>query len=123
MINEFADLYGENLDVSGGLEPLLSPSILGVLKSGLDRKLKVSLYTNGIALDTPDLLDYLLKIDKIRFSLNAYNKESYKNIVGVDKFDVVKHNLIKIIRGFLNFRIISKYKKRLLYFGKISKFF
>lgn len=99
VINEFADLHGESLDICGGLEPLLGPSILDVLKASIERKLKVCLYTNGIALDKPGLLDYLLKIDKVRISLNAYDRENYKEIIGVDQFDKVKNNIVNLVKG------------------------
>lgn len=99
IINEFADLKGENLDVCGGLEPLLGPAILEVLKAGLERKLKVGLFTNGIALDNSELLDYLLRIERIRVSLNAYSKENYQEIIGVDKFDKVKDNLATLMEA------------------------
>jgi TDP-4-amino-4,6-dideoxy-D-glucose deaminase len=99
LINEFADLKGEYLDVCGGLEPLLGPAIIEVLRAGVERELKVCLYTNGIALDKPGLLDHLLKINKIRVSLNAYDKENYKDIIGVDKFDKVKDNIAGIIKA------------------------
>jgi len=107
LINQFADSKGENLDVSGGLEPLLGPSILEVLEEGLNRKLRVTLYTNGIALDKPGLLDYLSRIDKVRVSLNATERESYRSIMGVDKFDTVKNNLVNLIKrkGETNSRI------------------
>jgi MoaA/NifB/PqqE/SkfB family radical SAM enzyme len=99
LINEFADLHGENLDVSGGLEPLLSQAIFDVLKAGLRRNLKVSLYTNGIALDNPDMINHLMKISMVRISLNAYDKKSYKEVMGVDKFDVVKNNLRNLVKA------------------------
>jgi MoaA/NifB/PqqE/SkfB family radical SAM enzyme len=98
LIHEFADLQGANLDVSGGLEPLLSPSILDVLKAGLDRKLKVSLYTNGIAMSNPDLMGLLVRIHKVRISLNAYDRESYQEVNGVNKFDVVLDNLRNLVK-------------------------
>jgi TDP-4-amino-4,6-dideoxy-D-glucose deaminase len=99
IINEFADLQGEYLDISGGLEPLLGPAILDVLRTGIERNLKVSLYTNGIALDKPGLLDYLLRIDKVRISLNAYDRENYRDIIGVDQFDKVKDNIINFLKA------------------------
>jgi MoaA/NifB/PqqE/SkfB family radical SAM enzyme len=98
LINEFADLHGENLDISGGLEPLLSSSILEVIKAGLDRNLRVSLYTNGIALDKKGLVEYLLQIDKIRVSLNACDRESYIAIMGVDQFTTVKKNITHLVQ-------------------------
>jgi len=97
LINEFADLHGQNLDVSGGLEPLLSPSILEVLKAGLDRNLKVSLYTNGIALNDPKIVNSLMQIHSVRVSLNAYDRKSYREVMGVDRFNRVVNNLRDLV--------------------------
>jgi TDP-4-amino-4,6-dideoxy-D-glucose deaminase len=99
LIDEFADFGGQNLDVSGGLEPLLSPSIIEVLKAGLSRDLKVSLYTNGIALNNPNIVDCLMKIFRVRVSLNAYDRDSYREIMGVDKFGIVTRNLRDLVRA------------------------
>jgi MoaA/NifB/PqqE/SkfB family radical SAM enzyme len=99
LINEFADLHGRNLDVSGGLEPLLGQSILDVLQTGLRRDLKVSLYTNGIALNSPDVIDCLMKTNRVRVSLTAYDRKSYKEVMGVDKFDVVIDNLRNLVKA------------------------
>ncbi len=97
LINEFADMNGQNLAVSGGLEPLLSPSILDILKTGVERKLDVSLYTNGIALNDTYILRQLVKIQKVRVSLNAADRKSYREIMGVDKFGRVTENLKKLV--------------------------
>ena len=94
LINDYADLNGQNLVVTGGLEPLLSRSLLDVLKTGIERKLKVQLYTNGIALgEDSEITEQIMKIPKVRISLNASNRENYKEILGVDKFDRVIENL------------------------------
>ena len=99
IVNEFADLDGGYLDVCGGLEPLLGPAIRDVLETGLKRKLNVCLYTNGIALDKPEVKELLLKIDKIRVSFNAYDRESYKDVLQVDKFDAVINNITQLIKA------------------------
>ena len=99
MINEFADMNGQNLDVTGGLEPLLSPSLLDILKTGVKRKLTVSLYTNGIALNNARIIRQLLKINKVRVSLNAADRKSYSEIMGVDKFACVIENLKKLVEA------------------------
>jgi TDP-4-amino-4,6-dideoxy-D-glucose deaminase len=99
LINEFADLHGKNLDVSGGLEPLLGQSILDVLQTGLRRNLKVSLYTNGIALNNPDVIDCLMRINRVRVSITAHDRKSYKEVMGVDKFDVVTDNLRNFVKA------------------------
>jgi MoaA/NifB/PqqE/SkfB family radical SAM enzyme len=90
-------MNGQNLDVTGGLEPLLSPSLLEILKSGVRRKLKVNLYTNGIALDNAKIIRQLVKIHKVRVSLNAADRKSYSEIMGVDKFGRVIENLKKLV--------------------------
>jgi MoaA/NifB/PqqE/SkfB family radical SAM enzyme len=98
LINEFADMRGKNIDVSGGLEPLLSPELIPIMQAGLERGLKVRLYTNGIALTNSDIIKNIMKIHTVRVSLNAHNKESYKEIMGVDKFKCVMSNLSNLVK-------------------------
>jgi TDP-4-amino-4,6-dideoxy-D-glucose deaminase len=102
LINDFAGLHGKNLDVSGGLEPLLGPSILDLLKAGIASNLKVSLYTNGIALTNPDTIDCLMQIHSVRVSLSAYDEESYKEMMGVDRFAVVTNNMRNLVKAKKN---------------------
>jgi MoaA/NifB/PqqE/SkfB family radical SAM enzyme len=100
LINDFADVGGRNLDVSGGLEPLLSPVLSEVLQKGVERGLNVGLYTNGISLFGSRKLEQLMKINRVRVSLNAYDKQSYAETMGVDEFDRVISN----IRNFVKVR-------------------
>lgn len=94
LINNFADLSGQNLDVTGGLEPLLSHSLLGILKTGVERKLNVHLYTNGIALGNDrKITEQIMKIKRVRISLNSTNSKNYTEVMGVDKFACVVENL------------------------------
>ena len=98
LINDFADLNGQNLVITGGLEPLLSHSLLDILKTGIERKLNVNLYTNGIALgEDNSITEQIMKIPKVRVSLNASNRENYKEILGVDKFAQVTENLRQLV--------------------------
>ena len=98
LINNFADLNGQNLDVTGGLEPLLSPSLLGILKIGVERKLNVHLYTNGIALGNDrKITEQIMKIKRVRISLNSTNSKNYKEVMGVDKFEQVVENLRQLV--------------------------
>ena len=71
--------------------------MLDILKIGVKRKLTVSLYTNGIALDNTNIIRHLVKIHKIRVSLNAADRKSYTEIMGVDKFGCVIANLKKLV--------------------------
>jgi MoaA/NifB/PqqE/SkfB family radical SAM enzyme len=98
LINEFADNQGKNIDVSGGLEPLLSPELIYIIQTGLKRGLKVRLYTNGIALTDSDIINNIMRIHTIRVSLNAHNQVSYKEIMGVNKFECVISNLINLVK-------------------------
>lgn len=98
LINNFADLNGRNLDISGGLEPLLSHSLLSILKTGIKRKLNIHLYTNGITLgNDKKITEQLMKIKKVRISLNSTNRKNYKEVMGVDKFDQVLENLRQFV--------------------------
>jgi molybdenum cofactor biosynthesis enzyme MoaA len=97
LIHEFADMQGQHLDVSGGLEPLLSPSLLDILQTGITRNLQVSLYTNGIALDNADIIKQAVKIHKIRVSLNAVDRKGYREIMGVDQFNHVIDNVKTLV--------------------------
>jgi MoaA/NifB/PqqE/SkfB family radical SAM enzyme len=102
LINDFADCGGKNLDVSGGLEPLLSPAVFDVLQTGIDRGLNIGLYTNGIALNGSRIVGKLLKIGRVRVSLNAYDRRSYADIMGVDAFDRVVKNIKELIQARAN---------------------
>ena len=97
IVDDFANLGGENLDLCGGLEPLLSPAAPDLLKAGIDRGLKVSLYTNGISLNQPQLIPHLLQLNRIRVSLNASDRDSYKHITRVNQFDTVTRNIRELV--------------------------
>jgi len=99
LIYDFADCGGRNLDVSGGLEPLLSPVVLEVLQAGVEQGLNVGLYTNGIALAGSEKFNQLLKINRVRISLNAYDRKSYFETMGVDEFDRVVRNIESFVEA------------------------
>ncbi len=99
IVNEFADLGGATLDISGGLEPLLSPAIGSVLRTGLERGLQVNLYTIGNALHSAKLAELLPRLSRIRVSFNAHDKESYRQLMGVDQFDRVVANLRALMQA------------------------
>ena len=98
IINEFADLGGRQMDVSGGLEPLLSPAIADVFQAGIARGLRVNLYTIGNALHNPKIADLLLRLSQIRVSFTAHDPTSYVEMMGVDQFDRVTTNLRELMR-------------------------
>lgn len=102
IINEFADLGGRQMDVSGGLEPLLSPAIADVFKAGIARGLRVNLYTIGNALHNPKIADPLMQLAQIRVSFTAHDRASYVKMMGVDHFDRVTTNLRALMKRKLD---------------------
>ena len=92
IINEFAASGGKQMDVSGGLEPLLSPAIADVFRTGVERGLRVNLYTIGNALHNPKIADLLMRLSQIRISFTAHDRDSYVKMMGVDHFDRVSTN-------------------------------
>ncbi|MCB9877251.1 MAG: radical SAM protein [Planctomycetes bacterium] len=92
IIDEFADSKGKNMDVSGGLEPLLSPAVAEVFAKGIERGLRVNLYTIGNALHNPKIQDLLMQLSQIRISFTAHDRDSYIKMMGVDHFDRVTKN-------------------------------
>jgi TDP-4-amino-4,6-dideoxy-D-glucose deaminase len=99
LIDDFAKIHGRRIDISGGLEPLLSSSIIQIMQAGLRHNLEVGLYTNGIALNKQEIINQILSINKVRVSLNSHDRKSYLEIVGVDKFDCVIDNLRNLIKA------------------------
>ena len=82
IIDEFADSKGKNMDVSGGLEPLLSPAVAEVFAKGIERGLRVNLYTIGNALHNPKIQDLLMQLSQIPFSELKIERNFVAGIAG-----------------------------------------
>ncbi|MBP8299062.1 MAG: radical SAM protein [Planctomycetes bacterium] len=102
IVDEFAASGGKQMDVSGGLEPLLSPAIADVFKAGIDRGLRVNLYTIGNALHNPKIADLLMQLSQIRISFTAHDRDSYVKMMGVDHFDRVTTNARALMKRKLD---------------------
>lgn len=98
IIDEFAASGGQQMDVSGGLEPLLSPAVADVFAAGIARGLRVNLYTIGNALHNPRIADLLLQLSQIRISFTAHDRASYVQMMGVDHFDRVATNARRLMQ-------------------------
>ncbi len=83
------------VELVGGGEPLLYPDIKPLMKLIRKKNIIGQLTSNGISLDY-ELSKMMVEIkwNHIRISVNAGDRETYKTIVGVDRFDTVKKNLI-----------------------------
>ena len=67
----------------------------------------LSFYTNAIAL-VPKKIDELLKKRRLRISLSisfgGYDQESYKTVMGVDMFRVVKKNIMYLLDNYMKLK-------------------
>ena len=79
---------------SGGGEPTTHKDYAELCGYAYYCGLDVSLITNGIKFN-PEVLQYLTWI---RFSVDACDKDTYKIIKGVDKFETVIENILKAVR-------------------------
>ena len=99
----------ELMNNSGGGRLSISP-ILGevsVSENWLDlvkkakqyKNIKLNCYTNGINLDSFGISNILSAgIDSMNISSSLVDKESYKRLYGVDRFDKVIDNILELLR-------------------------
>lgn len=84
--------------------------------------ISINCYTNGILLDQHGIEKIVSsKIDTMTLSTSLVDKESYRRLYGVDKYEKVKSNILKILQenkkqGFpididINLRIDKPYKR------------
>ena len=78
----------------GDGEPTCNPNMYDALYVGKENGLSLAISTNGALLTTPEKRKAVLdNCDWMRFCLAAGDREGYKKIHRVDKFDVVKENI------------------------------
>jgi len=89
IINEFADMNGRILEISGG-EPLMHPNLFEIVRHAKMNQLETVLYTSGVTLDSDermisietDLADKFrrLGLDKVIFNLQGATSETHERI-------------------------------------------
>jgi len=80
IIDEFVLSGGEEIILSGGLEPFTSELSIPIIEYCGEKNLSISIYTNGISEafnEDSELRKILKNIRKIRFSINAIEPETY----------------------------------------------
>lgn len=77
-------------------DPLLDSNFEDKIFYAINKGLRVSLTTNGILLDASNIM-MLSACSDIRISLGGLDREEYKSIYGVDKFDIVYGNIINFL--------------------------
>jgi len=96
-VDEFEEMGGEVLEISGG-EPLLHPNILEILDYCKEKDFSTMLYTSGIARMSPLELASRINIDKVAISLEGTRKTT-KEITGKDCYDEVKGFIGSLVKN------------------------
>lgn len=95
VIKWFANQGGKSIIISGG-DPILYKDLDKVIETISYYGIKWSIFSTLIT-KNKDLLTLIgKKADRLHISVDAVDKELYKNIRGVDAWDLVKENLIYV---------------------------
>lgn len=96
-LNEFLINTGiKGAYFSGGGEPTLNKNIFRVLDS-IDERIDLGMITNGVVMSETLIDWYVNRFKWVRISIDAGDRETYKNIRGTDSFNKVISNLQKLI--------------------------
>jgi MoaA/NifB/PqqE/SkfB family radical SAM enzyme len=102
ILSSFKDFGGEAVDLCGGGEPLMLPTIESLLKHAKKIGLKVGVVTNGLSINKytrPDLYQLLLETcSYVRVSFEAGSPEVFKSIKGSDRFGSILENVSYLIQ-------------------------
>ena len=83
----------------GDGEPTCNPYLYEALEEGWMQGIDLALSTNGILITKDHQRDTILKKCKwMRFCLSAGSRESYKNIHGADKYNLVIQNIKDMVK-------------------------
>jgi MoaA/NifB/PqqE/SkfB family radical SAM enzyme len=97
-IKEAGECGVKSIAFVGDGEPTLNPNLYDALKTGKNGNISMAISTSGVALDTDEKREVVLDCcDWARFSISAGDREGYKKIHRVDKFDIVVENMKKIV--------------------------
>jgi MoaA/NifB/PqqE/SkfB family radical SAM enzyme len=97
-VDDFVALGGVRVSLTPVLgDPLIDPLLLERLDvihmhPSIER---VSFHTNGISLH-PGIQDRLLRYDRLSITVSwgGFDRDSYKKVMGVDRFDAVRRNVL-----------------------------
>lgn len=102
LIDECCELGLEVAQLDGSGEATLLNNLPEYIQYAHNKGLKVQIYSNGILMDG----DYMKEcvdagLSLFRFSVNGYDRDSYKNVTGYDFFDRVVKNA-KEMKDYIN---------------------
>jgi len=93
--HELQKMGTKSITFTGGGEPLMNPDFNLMVSLAKSLGFQIGLVTNGLLLHKVEHLEDFLFI---RVSLDAYNREDYKKVKGVDAFDVVLRNITNALK-------------------------
>ena len=79
ILEEFKELGGQSIEITGGGEPLLSPYFKEFSQKARELGLDRALVTNGVLM-TDDIIDEIKDYSWVRVSLNSASSEIYEQI-------------------------------------------
>ncbi|MHB8858984.1 MAG: radical SAM protein [Thermoleophilia bacterium] len=98
VVNDFAELGVEGVEISGGGEPLMYPQIIQAIAFMRGKGLKVGMFSNGTLL-TDELSEFLVQnLLFLRIAFDAGTAGTYKKIHGRDDFETLINNLETVVR-------------------------
>lgn len=98
-VKQAAEIGVKSVAFIGDGEPTCNPNFYEALRTGKDSGLSMACSTNGVLLDTPEKrADVLYSTEWMRFCIAAGDREGYKKIHRVDRFDRVRNNIENIVK-------------------------
>ncbi|MBI2063441.1 MAG: radical SAM protein [Candidatus Yanofskybacteria bacterium] len=102
-LKEAYGLGTRGLNFSGGGEPMLHKDFLDILRFAKDMGFDLGLITNGSAIHSKNVQSLSELLTWVRISMAGGDRASYRDIQGVDQFDMVIEKI----------RLLSQIKKRM----------
>ena len=100
ILDQFCEVGGKSVDFNSLVgEPLLDPRLYERIKLAVDKRLRVLLFTNGILLNKDENVSRLLRsgMDTLFISIDGFDRDTYRQIFGVDKYYEVLSGVRKLI--------------------------
>jgi molybdenum cofactor biosynthesis enzyme MoaA len=86
-----------SMTLTGDGENTLNPAVYDAMRIGKKNGLDIGFATNGIKLNDVEMITILQNCVWVRFNLSAASREAYYKIHGVDKWDMVRTNIQRIV--------------------------
>ena len=95
LVDFLADWGVEALCTSGGGEPTLHDGLPQVIQRAVSRGMKTCVFTNAVHM-TPELMEALLLCQWVALSVDAADRETYRQVKGADCFAQATDNIRRL---------------------------